>query len=493
MNLLVLPILLPLLGAAVCIIARRSVVANQVIAVAVTAAVLAAAILLFIRVEEQGIQVLEVGGWSAGYGIVLVADLFSAIMLCLTGVLGFLVAVYSLTSMEHDATRRGYYPLLLVLLCGISGAFLTGDFFNLYVWFEVMLMASFVLVALGGSGLQLEAALKYVTLNIVASVIFLTSLGLLYATAGTMNFAVLAQTLGDTASPGLVTALAVLFMVAFGMKAALFPLFFWLPSSYHTPPVAVSAVFAGLLTKVGVYVLIRVFTLIFVEDVAYTHTVILVVAGLTMVIGVLGAVVQNEFRKILAFHSISQVGYIAMGLGLFTPLALAGSIFFIIHHSIVKSNLFLVSGLVHRVRGTFDLKYLGGLHTNVLLAFAFVLPAMSLAGIPPLGGFFAKLLLARAGVEDGAYIIVGAALAVGFFTMYSMVKIWNEVYAKLPPEDVLPRRSRWQEVVPALTLTVLTIGMGLIAGPVLELFMDTADQLLDRSQYIQAVLGGGQT
>jgi multicomponent Na+:H+ antiporter subunit D len=285
-----------------------------------------------------------------------------------------------------------------------------------------------------------------------------------------------------------------LFLIAFGIKAGIFPLFFWLPASYHTPPVAISALFAGLLTKVGVYALIRVFTLLFVQDVGYTHSLILTVAGLTMVTGVLGAVAQDEFRRILSFHIVSQIGYMLLGLGLLTPLALAGSIFYIIHHIIVKTNLFLLSGVAHQLRGTYELTRLGGLsRDHPAVASLFLVSALSLAGMPPLSGFFAKLALVQAGLEREQYAIVATALGVGLLTLFSMTKIWAEAFWKEPPEPTgatSPGRSArsWALLAPAVALAALTVAIGLAAGPVLTLSMRAAEQLLDPAGYIQAVL-----
>jgi multicomponent Na+:H+ antiporter subunit D len=291
------------------------------------------------------------------------------------------------------------------------------------------------------------------------------------------------------------TTLAMLFMVAFGIKAAVFPLFFWLPASYHTPPVPVSALFAGLLTKVGVYALIRVFTLIFVHDTGFTHTLLLVIAGLTMVTGVLGAVAQGEFRRVLSFHIISQIGYMVMGLALFTPLALAGSVFYIAHHIIVKTNLFLVSGVVKRLHGTLELKKLGGLYQSMpLLALLFLVPALSLAGIPPLSGFFAKLSLVLAGLEKGEYFIVAVSLAVSLLTIFSMMKLWNEAFWKpLPENEEISRhpitKQEWIFLVaPIAVLAAVTVAIGLGASPIFELALRAGEQLMNPSAYIQAVL-----
>ncbi|NUQ83258.1 MAG: Na+/H+ antiporter subunit D, partial [Anaerolineales bacterium] len=319
--LLILPIIVPMVTAILTLLFRRSRNIQRALSLFGAWVLFGVSAMLFVDVRQDGIQAAQMGNWLPPYGITLVADLFGAIMVLLTGITAVAVTMYSLASVDEKREEFGYHSLLHFLLMGVCGAFLTGDLFNLYVWFEVMLMASFVLMALGGERGQMEGAIKYVTLNLLSSAMFLSALGLLYGMAGTLNMADLANKfskISATQPHGVVTTLAMLFMVAFGIKAAVFPLFFWLPASYHTPPVAVSALFAGLLTKVGVYALIRVFTLIFVRDVGYTHTLILIIASLTMVSGVLGAVTQNEFRRVLSFHIISQIGYMIMGLGLFT-------------------------------------------------------------------------------------------------------------------------------------------------------------------------------
>jgi multicomponent Na+:H+ antiporter subunit D len=499
--LLVLPIVLPVTTAAVCLLLWRFGAVQRAIATVGAAALLGSALALLAAVRREGMLVLQLGNWPAPFGITLVADLFSAIMTVLAAVIGLAVVVYSLATIDIRREAFGYYPFLHILLVGVCGCFLTGDLFNLYVWFEVMLMASFVLLSLGGERGQLEGAVKYVTLNLLASTFFLSALGLLYGMFGTLNMADVARQLGEVGRPGLVSTLAMLFLAAFGIKAALFPFFFWLPASYHTPPVAVSAIFAGLLTKVGVYSLIRVFTLLFIQDVGYTHGLILVISGLTMVTGVLGAIAQNEFRRILSFHIISQVGYMVMGLALFAPLALAGSIFYIIHHIIVKTNLFLVSGVVLKLRGTLELSRLGGLYQRApTLAFLFLVPALSLAGLPPLSGFWAKLLLVRAGLETGSYLIAATALGVGLLTLFSMTKIWGKAFWGGPPEAAggnatteevrLPLATRLSLYLPMTALALLTVTIGLLAQPVFEISLQAAQQLLDPDIYIHAVLGG---
>ena len=504
MNLwLVLPILLPMLTAIICLLAARSRSLQRVVSLLGAGALFVAATGLLLDVSQNGIQVAQMGNWPAPYGITLIADRLSALMVMLTGVIGLMVALYSLASIDRPREAYGYHPLYHFLLMGVCGAFLTGDLFNLYVWFEVMLMASFVLMALGGERAQMAGALKYVTLNLMSSALFLAGLGILYGLAGTLNMADLAvkfATLNGSESRAVLTTLAMIFLVAFGIKAAMFPFFSWLPASYHTPPVAVSAVFAGLLTKVGVYALIRVFTLIFVQDPGYTHTLILVLAGLTMFVGVLGAVAQSEFRRILSYLHVSQIGYMLMGLGLFTPLAVAGAVFYITHHVFVKTNLFLVSGVVERLSGTFELKRLGGLYqARPALAILFLIPALSLAGLPPLSGFFAKLSLIQAGLSVNQFLIVAVALVVSVLTLFSMMKIWNEAFWKPAATTSLELgiaasgangRRLYTRLVPIAVLAGITLVIGLGAGPVFDYALGTGEQLMNPALYIQAVLGG---
>jgi multicomponent Na+:H+ antiporter subunit D len=492
---LLLPILVPFLTAILSILAWGRRRLQRILSLVGVAGLLSAGINLFIIVRTGGTQAAQMGNWPAPFGITLVADLFSAIMVVLAGLMGLAVGVYALADVDPGRESFGFHPLYHILLMGVCGAFLTGDIFNLFVWFEVMLIASFVLLALGGERAQMEGAIKYVTLNLVASAIFLAAVGILYGVAGTLNMADLARQLREVTYQNLVNALAMMFLIAFGIKAAVFPLYFWLPAAYHTPPAAVSAIFAGLLTKVGVYAIIRVFTLLFVQDVAYTHTLILVVAGLTMVTGVLGAITQNDFRRILSFQIVSTTGYMIMGLALFTPLALAGAIFYIIHDIIVKTNLFLISGMVRYLQGTYQLKYLGGLYaTHPGLAALFLIPALSLAGLPPLSGFWAKLALVRAGLELEQYAIVATALGVSLITLFSMTQIWAEVFWKKNPTDepalVVSGNGWLLRFYPALALAACTLLIGLVAEPIFALSMSAAEALLDPSGYIQAVLGG---
>jgi multicomponent Na+:H+ antiporter subunit D len=495
-----LPIIIPLLFAVIMLFFWKNVKVHKAFNVIASLFSLAVSIILLSDVNSSGIISLQVGNWQAPFGISLVADLLASIMVLITAVIGLAASIYSLGSMDEQREKFLYYPLLQFLLMGINGAFLTGDIFNLYVWFEVMLISSFVLLALGGKREQLEGAIKYVTLNLLSSAIFLAAVGILYGIVGTLNMADLARKIPLIEQNELVTVVSFLFMVSFGIKAAVFPLFFWLPASYHTPPIAVSAIFAGLLTKVGVYALIRVFTLIFTQDTNFTHTVLLVIAGFTMLTGVLGAASQNDIRKILSFHIISQIGYMIMGLALFSPLAIAGAIFYIIHHIIVKTNLFLVSGVVDKMKGSFELKKIGGLYKYYpLLGLLFLIPALSLAGIPPLSGFWAKFVVIKAGLEIDQMFIVGVALVVGLLTLFSMTKIWNEAFWKDDPrgsENILSDSfsaitlsKKVLMLSPIIILALITIVIGFNAEPFFNLANNAAAQLLNPNEYISKVLG----
>jgi multicomponent Na+:H+ antiporter subunit D len=507
--LLILPITIPLLASVLALFLWQRILWQRVISIISALALLAIALTIFNTVYRNGILVTQVGGWAAPVGITLVADLLSAVMVVLTALISLAVIAFSLVNIDRQRLAYGYYPLINVLIMGICGAFLTGDVFNLYVWFEVLLIASFVLLGLGGSAAQLQGTVKYVVLNLVSSTIFLTALGILYGLVGTLNMADVAIQMGDLATtrPGLVTTLSMLFLVAFGIKAGLFPLYFWLPASYHTPPTAVSALFAGLLTKVGVYAIIRFFTLIFVANMAYTHTLLVWVAGLTMLSGVLGAIDQMDVRRLLSFHIVSQIGYMIMGLGvmgvalvndapLAAELSLAGAVFYIMHHIVVKANLFLIAGVVGWLRGTFDLKRLGGLvESRPFLSSLFFISAMSLAGLPPFSGFWAKLVLVRAGIAAESYGIVAVSLVVSLLTMYSMTKIWRYAYWQSAPEIIHQpiNYSRFELVghmAPVVMLVIVTLLIGFSAETFFNVAQLTAHQLIERTPYLTAVLEG---
>ena len=324
--------------------------------------------------------------------------------------------------------------------------------------------------------------------------IFLAAAGLLYGKTGTLNMADLAYKLANNPTP-VINSSAMLFLVAFGIKAAVFPFFFWLPASYHTPPVAVTALFAGLLTKVGVYAMIRFFVLFFNHDQVWKE-IFLVLGTLTMVIGAITAASQYDIRRILSFHIISQIGYMIIGLGFFTPLAIAGAIYFMGPNIVAKTNTFLIGGIIQRLRGSYDLKSIGGLYqSHPFTALLFIVPALSLAGVPPLSGFFGKFVLIKAGYDSGNFGVASIALLVGLVTLFSMIKIWNEAFWKKEPQQAsiqpvpLVAHKKVLLYTPVVILAVLTIVMGIFAGYFFRFATVAAEQLTDPSAYIRAVLG----
>ncbi|MEM8849316.1 MAG: Na+/H+ antiporter subunit D [Pseudomonadota bacterium] len=494
--LLPLPLVLPFVIAVFAFLFRRGP-EGRWISVVGSALSLIAGIALLIHVLANGPVATQMGDWAAPFGITLVADTLSAVMVVITGITGLAVAVYAVSDITPAQEELGFHALFQTLLAGVTGAFLTGDLFNLYVWFEVMLIASFGLLVLGGTKVQMDAGIKYVTLNLISTILFLSGIGLLYGTTGTLNMADLHYAVQD-ADPGLLTVIATMFLVGFGVKAAVFPLFFWLPAAYHTPSFAVSAVFAGLLTKVGVYAMMRMFTLVFTQDVAFTHTLLLWIAVATMVTGVLGAAAQTDFRRILSFHIVSQIGYMVLGLALAfqSAFALMGAIFYLVHHIIVKANLFLVAGVANRISGGNELSKIGGLYKGApLLGFLFLIPAFSLAGFPPLSGFWAKYVLVKASLDLQLWWVAFFALAVGLMTIYSMTKIWGSAFWKPHPEGTvpalgdLPGDDRRALIVPIAGLAVLTIIIGLFPEEFIAVAARAAEELLDPSAYLTAVLG----
>ncbi|MGF7183955.1 multicomponent Na+:H+ antiporter subunit D [Desulfitispora alkaliphila] len=491
-NLAVLPVLLPLATAIILMFFKDNVKIQRWLSGLAALAGVALSFYLFNIVATEGIQVYTGGNWKAPFGIVLVADLLSMIMVVASSIVAAVVVFHSFNTIDEDRERHYYYPFVKLLMVGVYGSFLTGDIFNLFVFFEIMLLASYVLVVLGGEKAQLREAVKYVVINMVSSAFFIVGVALLYSVTGTLNMADLAVKVPQVEAQGLITAIALVFFVVFATKSALVPLYFWLPGTYTAPPIAVAALFGGLLTKVGIYVMIRVYTLIFTGDVAVIHEVILIVGTLTMLIGVLGAITRYDITSILSIHIVSQVGYMAFGIGLFSTLSIAAAIFFTIHNIIVKSCLFLIGGITKEITGTTSLKKMGGLLKQYpVVAWMFFIAGLALAGVPPLSGFFGKYALILAGLESGRYVLVGISVFVSIWTLFSMMKIFMNVY--WGEEEGMPEKkvAIGRLLPPALVLVFLSIYMGVNAEMILGYTMTSAEQLMNPEYYINAVLSEG--
>lgn len=497
MNLLVLPILVPLFTALLVALLNGRGTLQKVVSLGSCLWLTGFVFWLLLHVDKSGIESMCFGGWEAPFGIVFVADRLACIMLCLSMLVGTVVLVYTFWTVTDIQQKYFFYPLFQVVLLGVNWSFLSGDLFNLFVAYEVMLVGSYGMMMVGANRVQVLQTMKYIAINTIGSTLFVVGCGLLYATVGTLNFADLAQKTAALSGSraGLVTAISMVLLVVFAMKTATFPLFFWLPDSYPVVPAGVSGYFAGLLTKVGVYSLLRVFIMVFRQDGhVFALNVLLVLSGFTMLLGVLGAMCQWDIRRILSWHIISQVGYMVMGIGLaanpmIAEVAIAGTIFYIVHHIIVKSCLFLIGGIAERVSGTQEIREMGGLLDMAPgVALLFIVASLSLAGMPPFSGFLSKLVLIRAGLTGGNYLIVFVALVTGFLTLYSMTKIWSYAFWRNRCHEVVGFNYRGM-MAPTAILVVMTILMGLCAQPFLSLGQRTARSVLDPQGYIAAVLG----
>ncbi|MDR7414820.1 MAG: proton-conducting transporter membrane subunit [Armatimonadota bacterium] len=483
MNAAAAPVLIPLLTGLLCV-ALPSRRLRWGVSVTGGTACVVASVWLVALARAHTVVILRFGNWPAPFGIVFAADLLGALMSAI-GSWVALCTLLALLAQPHPRLDGFFHGGWHLMLAGMNGAFLTGDLFNLYVFFEVLLVASYFLLTLGSTRRQAREAFTYVAINLVASTLFLVGVALLYAAVGSVNMADLSVRMPD-ASPGLVRPAVFLLAVAFGVKAAIFPLYAWLPHAYTLPPGPVAAYFGGMLTKVGVYALYRLFTTL--NPLRGPEPTLVTVAVLTMVFGVLGALAQEEVRRILSFHIISQIGYMVFGLALGTPQAWAAGLFYVLHHIGVKTALLLVSAAVEASYGTGALRALSGLaHAHPFLGLSFAIPALSLAGIPPLSGFWAKVFVVEAGLRAGEAFAVGASLAVSLLTLLSMSKIFTGAFWGPSPE---------REAIPALHylaiagVGVLTLVWGLGGGWLWDLTATAAERLADPGVYAQTVLGG---
>ena len=461
--------------------------------------------------------VVHVGGWAAPFGIALVVDRLSALMVTVTSVVLSAVLAFSIGQGAADGDAETpvsiFYPTYLVLAAGVYNAFIAGDLFNLFVGFEILLVSSFVLITLGGTATRIRAGVTYIVVSLVSSILFLVAIGAVFAATGTVNMAAISARMNEV-PVDLQVLLHLLLLIAFGIKAALFPLSFWLPDSYPSAPAPVTAVFAGLLTKVGVYAILRSESLLFaVNDIS----ILLICVGMaTMVFGILGAVAQAGIRRLLSFTLVSHIGYMIFGIALGTAAGWGATVFYIVHHILVQTTLFLVTGLIERVAGTSNLTKLGGMQTRApLIAVLFFIPMLNLAGIPPFSGFLGKLGLFVAGAEGTAlnvpqplvWVAIGVGTLTSLLTLYALIRVWNlgfwrtereasEVESPLvaPLEvvagDEVVGESRTNSRLmtgATVTLVAATVALTVFAGPIYDIASAAGANLLDPQQYIATV------
>ncbi len=496
MNLLVTTtVIAPILAAAAALLLRAHPKSRDVVTIVGIGLATLASYAMLIDVNANGSQTVRVGGWAPELGIVLVADLFAVLVLPIALSIILVVEIFAIgqrrTAWGANPELAG--PLLGVLTGGVSLAILTGDLFTLFVAFELILVSSYVLLTHQGQRDQIRSGMTYVVMNLLASTLFLFGVAFVYAATGTINLALLAERIPELDS-GVRLGIGAWFFVVFGTKAAVFPLFSWLPDSYPTAPTTITAVFAGLLTKIGIYSMIRFHTLTGMDELG---PIMLVIAGITMVVGALGALAQSDIKRILSFHVISQIGYMLMGLGLFSAAGTTGAILFLLHHMPVKTVLFLVGGLIENHEGTSSLSRSGGLAARKpVIAVLFAIPALSLAGLPPFSGFVAKFAVISAGIDESAVAIVVVALFAGILTLLSMTKIWLGVFWGTDADglEAVPTAANNRRLMFAATgLAVAgTLTISFFAGSVFDLSQRAAEELRSSDAYITTVTEGAQ-
>lgn len=519
MNALIpLVVTLPLLGAAVALILGRHRRAQITVNIATLSSVLviSSALLVLVLAGDEGGSAVYVGGWEPPWGIVLVVDPLAALMLVITSITLLGVLLFSVGQGLVDGNRETpvtiFHPTYLILSAGILNAFVAGDLFNLYVGFEILLAASYVLITLGGTAPRIRAGTTYVVVSLVSSVFFLSAIGLLYGATGTVNMAQLSIRIAELPAD-VQLVLHVVLLLGFGIKAAVFPLSFWLPDSYPTAPAPVTAVFAGLLTKVGVYALIRTETLLFPGG--RLSDVLLVVALLTLIVGILGAVAQADIKRMLSFTLVSHIGYMVFGIAIGTPAGYAATIFYVIHHITVQTTLFLATGLIERVGGTTSILRLGGLlAASPLLALLYFVPAMNLGGIPPFTGFLGKVGLFAAGTESAldhpswlVWAVIAAGAVTSLLTLYAVARVWNMAFWRRQEEvpgyesplidqlqedphdtgSIRTRHSPPMMVLATAGMVVVTVALTVGAGPLYDASDRAASAIADPATYIATV------
>ena len=497
-HFVILPILIQAFVAVVLMFTWQRSAYHRAISVLGNTLSVVFSIVLFVQIYNHGPMAFQAGSWAAPYGITFIADTLSATLILLSQIAGLAVSIYTTPAVIGQRQRFGYFAIYHFLLMGLAGAFIAGDLFNLYVWFELIIICSFVLLTLGGKRIQIEGAVKYFTLNMLASIIFLTAIALLYGATGTLNLAELSIIVPKLENQNYIQLIAVIFFTAFGIKAGVFPLYFWLPASYHAPPTTISAIFAGLLTKVGVYALIRVFTLVFVVQ-GFNQQLILWTAVLTMLSGGLGALVQKNIVKAFAYLIICHIGFMIAGLGLSSVEGLSGAIYYMIHDIMAKTNLFLIAGLMIKMTRSDQIANMGGvLNKYPRYALLFAITMFSLVGVPPLSGFWPKVFLFKAALQAGGAPLINWGLTLAFIfatfiTLIVVMRIWNQAIAKENETehagdfDALTNSERSSYWIPVVLLSFFTLSIGFGAEFFGQLTQRIAHELLNPSAYIQAV------
>ncbi|QGG79373.1 Na+/H+ antiporter subunit D [Litorivicinus lipolyticus] len=490
MTLLLGPIIIPLLTATLCLLLRDSRAAMRVTSLLGTFCLAYVGAMLYLHVQENGPLSAQMGGWDGPFGITLVADLLSATLVMLTGILSLCVVIFGYSDLTFGEERNGHMVFTQVLLAGVCGAFLAGDLFNLYVWFEVMLIASFGLLVVGGKSIQIDGAVKYVGLNLIATTAMLAGIGLIYGATGGLNLAHLHLLLdGRGGEPAVLTAAALL-LFAFATKSAMFPLFFWLPAAYHTPAHTTSTLFAALLTKVGIYTLLRVFTLVFDLQHPLIQSLLWISGVLTLTVGVFGAIHEVQARRVLAFLVMVSIGIMTLGMAAGDVAALKGTLLYLMQTLIVTAALFMAVGCVAYLSGTERLDEMGGLwRSHPVVGSLFVLIMLGVAGIPPTSGFWPKVLLMDAFASEQHWGLVIAVALGSLGTLYAVMRLFSAAFWQEPKAPLPELNLDFNRAAPMTALAFLVVGLGISAEFLIQVADQASQALTDPSLYIERVLG----
>ncbi|ANX04048.1 monovalent cation/H+ antiporter subunit D [Immundisolibacter cernigliae] len=488
----IIPILLPLFAAVLLLVLERWRPAWQLpVNLLATAALLVICVGLLGRAADGGVTAYLLGNWQAPFGIVLAVDRLAALVLTLTAVL----ALASLLAAAPHWHRRGahFHPLFQMQVMGLNGAFLTADLFNLFVFFEVLLIASYGLLLHGGGRRRLHASLHFVTLNLVGSALFLLGVSLLYGVTGTLNMADLAVKVAQAPDADLVLlhAAGLLLLVVFGLKAAVLPLGLWLPTTYSAASAPVAALFA-IMTKVGVYAIVRVFTLIFVgERLAVAAPLLLPLGLATLALASLGALSAGSLPRLAGYLTMASAGTLLAAVGMTGDRALVAALYYLPQTTLAVAALFLLAELIARQRGDLAGALVGGpaLRQPALLGGMFLLAAATLAGLPPFSGFVGKLLILRGALgQVGGFALWAVLLLSGFALLIAFSRAGSRLFWKVSPAQEGPRHGVLA-MVPVFGLLAAGVLLAVLAAPVLRFTDAAAQQLLAPTGYIDAVLG----
>jgi multicomponent Na+:H+ antiporter subunit D len=492
-NLVVMPLIIPIMVGVILVFLRPYIRLQRVISLLTMIGISGLSIYMLNVIQTDGIVRLDFGGWKPPFGILFVGDSFAMLLVLTASIVTAVCLIYAFSSIGEKHEKMFFYPFVLFLIAGVNGSFLTGDLFNLFVCFELMLLASYALVTLGGEKVQLRESIKYVVINVLASWFFLVALAYLYGSLGTLNMAHISERVAEAGQDPLLTTISIVFLLVFSLKAGLL-LFFWLPGSYSVPPTAVAALFGALLTKVGIYALFRMFTLIFYHEPSITHQLIGIMAGVTIILGCMGALAYKDVRLIVSYNVVIAVGFILIGLAIATPTAIEGSIYYIIHDMIAKALLFLLAGAMIKMTGVTKFDQMSGLIRNYpVFGWMFFIVTCSLAGIPPLSGFVGKILVGQSAVETGSYVLLALAFFSSIVVLYSLLRIFlNAIFGEtiISKEDEVPLKKGL--LIPVVLLGFGTISLGLGAEVLADYVSNAAYTLTNPAVYIEAVLGGDE-